>query len=199
MTTNRWHTLPLLFVSLVASSFASTSTSFENTAIVRSVELGGSLVHVTTTYAVKALEAGSNVYTIALGLKEMEKTSWLEAKVKGQQSALAVSERGLDANKYVYAYLETIPYLTAAPRNYHLLDVALPKALAANSSFNIVLETVQTHATTPWPEQVTQKDEQALKYATELFVLSPYHTFVQRTKLKYVSLSMFSEVPIHFS
>lgn len=66
----------------------------------------------------------------------------------------------------------------------HLLDVVLPKALSLNSTVNIVLETVQTHATWPWPETAEQKGDQLLKYATDLFVLSPYHTHVQRTKLK---------------
>ena len=37
-------------------SFA--ANSFENTAVVRTVELGGSLVSVTTTYAIRALEDG---------------------------------------------------------------------------------------------------------------------------------------------
>lgn len=70
--------------------------------------------------------------------------------------------------------------------NYHLLDVTLPAALAANGSVNIVLETVQTHATYPWPEKAAQQDGQALKYTTDLFVLSPYYTSVQRTKIRQV-------------
>jgi len=64
------------------------------------------------------------------------------------------------------------------------LDVKLPSALPVNSTVNIVLQTVQTHATYPWPETAAQKDEQALKYHTGLFVLSPYDTSVQRTKIK---------------
>jgi hypothetical protein len=135
MAINLWHTFPLLFFSLLTQSFASPSTSFENTAIVRTVELGGSLVHVTTTYAIKAIEAGSKVYTIALGLEEMEKTSWLEAKVKGQQSALAVSEHGFDANKYVYAQLETILYLIPRVKKLSLVGCSTPKG--SRSQFNL--------------------------------------------------------------
>jgi hypothetical protein len=111
MAINFWRTFPLLFLSLLASSSASPSTSFENTAIVRTVELGGSVVHVTTTYAIKAIEAGSKVYTIALGLEEKRKTSWLEAKVKGQQSALTITDHGFGANEYVCAQLEATSYL----------------------------------------------------------------------------------------
>ncbi|KAF8076378.1 oligosaccharyl transferase alpha subunit [Lyophyllum atratum] len=152
-----WRTLPFLFLSLLAPSLASPSQSFENTAIVRTVELGGSVVHVTTTYAIRATEAGATVYTIALGLEEKRKTSWFEVKVKGQQTALAVSDHILEADK-----------------NYHLVDVTLPEPLPVNSTLHLVLETLQTHATFPWPEQASQKDEQALKYQTDLFVLSPY-------------------------
>ncbi|RDB22610.1 Dolichyl-diphosphooligosaccharide--protein glycosyltransferase subunit 1 [Hypsizygus marmoreus] len=162
----RWHALPLLFLSAIAPSLANPQ-SFENTAIVRTVELGGAIVHVTTTYAVKATQPGSKVYTIALGLEEKQKTSWYEVKVKGQQVVLPVSEQILDAD-----------------RNYHLMDVTLPKALGVNATLNLVLETIQTHATTPWPKQASQKEDQALKYQTDLFVLSPYRTSVQRTKLK---------------
>jgi oligosaccharyltransferase complex subunit alpha (ribophorin I) len=63
--------------------------------------------------------------------------------------------------------------------------VSLPNPLEVNSTIHLVLETVQTHVTWPWPEAAAQGDEQALKYETDLFVLSPYRTSAQRTKLKY--------------
>ncbi len=69
-------------------------------------------------------------------------------------------------------------------RGYHLVDIVLPRPLEVNKTMNIVLETIQTHATWPCPESASQNEEQALKYKTDLFVLSPYHTVVQRTKLK---------------
>jgi oligosaccharyltransferase complex subunit alpha (ribophorin I) len=87
----RWCTV-LLSLTLLAKGKA--DAAFENTAIVRTVDLGGSLVGVTTTFAVKALEAGSQVYTLAFGDEERQKTSWLEAKVKGQSQALKVVDRG---------------------------------------------------------------------------------------------------------
>jgi oligosaccharyltransferase complex subunit alpha (ribophorin I) len=64
------------------------AASFENTAIVRTVELGGALVHVTTTYAVRATEPGAAVYTIALSERDAARTSWLEARIKGQKNKL---------------------------------------------------------------------------------------------------------------
>ncbi|KAF8204968.1 oligosaccharyl transferase alpha subunit [Pholiota molesta] len=164
MMPNRWRSLPLLL--LVNSVFAS-SQSFENSAVVRSIELGGAAVHVTTTYAIKPLEAGLKSYSIALGREEKKKTSWLEVKSKGEVDALQITERPFDASK-----------------DFHLVDVQLPVAYPVNKTFNLILETVQTHATHPWPETAGQNEEQALKYSTDLFVISPYTTSIQRTKVK---------------
>jgi oligosaccharyltransferase complex subunit alpha (ribophorin I) len=93
--------LPSLLFFLSVTSVLASSHSFENTAIVRTVELGGSIVHVTTTYAIKALEDGLKTYTVTLGRDEKEKTSWLQATVKGQKTVLPVKERPFDSNKYV--------------------------------------------------------------------------------------------------
>ncbi|KAI0327775.1 oligosaccharyl transferase alpha subunit [Cubamyces sp. BRFM 1775] len=159
--------LSFLISVFVLPLCTSAANSFENTAIVRTVELGGALVHVTTTYAVKALEDGSSVYTLALGEQEHAHTSWLEAKLKGQSALLPLEDFGYHPESGVYLY-----------------TVELPKALDTNGTANLVVETVQTHATSPWPEEAFQKDPQSLKYSTELFVLSPYKTAVQRTKIR---------------
>lgn len=95
----RWRTLSLLLLSALLPSLA--SSAFENTAIVRAIELGGSLVHVSTTYAVKALEPGQTVYHVALGKDEREKTSWMEAKVKGQMLPLEIIDLGEHETRYV--------------------------------------------------------------------------------------------------
>lgn len=87
-------TLPLLLASSFFHSFAFAGPAFENTAIVRTVELGGSLVYVSTTYAVKALEPDQTTYHITLGKGEKEKTSWIEAKVKGQARPLELVDLG---------------------------------------------------------------------------------------------------------
>ncbi|KAI0736193.1 oligosaccharyl transferase alpha subunit [Fomitopsis betulina] len=165
---------PLLLLSLLCPSFAS-AHSFENTAVVRTIDLGGSLVHVTTTYAVKALENGATVYTLALAEREHERTSWLEAKIKGQQDILPLESTGFDAKNGV-----------------HLYSVELPQALRTNGTTNLVVETMETHATYPWPEEAGQKDGQALKHHTSLFVVSPYETSVERIKLKLPSPNVIS-------
>jgi oligosaccharyltransferase complex subunit alpha (ribophorin I) len=95
----RW--FAVAFLGLTLPTLASHQQPFENTAIVRTVDLGGSLVHVTTTYAIKALATGAEVYTIALGPEEKQKTSWIEAKLKGQAEALALEDLGYDADRYV--------------------------------------------------------------------------------------------------
>lgn len=97
----RWRCSPLLLLSLLLQSVVSADNSFENTAVVRTVEVAGSLVQVTTTFAVKALEGDASEYTIALGEREHERTSWLEAKIKGQAAILPLSEGGYDPEMYV--------------------------------------------------------------------------------------------------
>jgi len=79
------------------------------------------------------------------------------------------------------------PVLLDAANDLYLYRAELPKQLATNETTNLIVETVQTHATYPWPEQAEQGDEQALKYETNLYVLSPYKTAVQRTKIRTLS------------
>ncbi|KAK0190947.1 Ribophorin I [Armillaria mellea] len=165
---------PFVLLGLLFSALPAAGHSFENTAIVRTVDLGGSLVYVTTTFAARALEQDASIYTIALGNEEEEKTSWLDIKVKGQQESLTAST-SYDPQSQM-----------------HLLDVVLPKALNLNSTINIVLETVQTHVTWAWPQTAAQGDGQALKYKTNLLVPSPYKTHVQRTKVKSQSPNIIS-------
>jgi oligosaccharyltransferase complex subunit alpha (ribophorin I) len=91
-----WLQLSAIVLGLALPSWA----SFENTAVVRSVDLGGLLVYTTTTYSVKALEDGSNVYVFALTEKEQETMSWMEARVKGHSTPLSLENHGL-SHEYV--------------------------------------------------------------------------------------------------
>ncbi|KAF9451718.1 oligosaccharyl transferase alpha subunit [Macrolepiota fuliginosa MF-IS2] len=166
----RWRTLPhLLLLTLfsVATSCSAKEAAFENTAVVRTADLGGAIVHVMTTYAIKSLANGQDVYTVAFTKKERDSTSFLEVKVKGQKDPLEIRERPFYANaKFTH------------------VDVLLPKKLAENATLNLVVETIQTHMTEPWPEYAGQKENQAMRYTSDLYVLSPYPTLVQRTKIK---------------
>lgn len=86
---------------------------------------------------------------------------------------------------YCAHVLTTVAWLRLY-RHPYLYTVELPKALSINGTINLVVETVQTHAAYPWPQQASQKDDQKFKYDTELFVLSPYKTATQRTKIRCV-------------
>lgn len=66
--------------------------SFENTAIVRSIDLGGSTSQVTTTYQVRSLQDGSNEYYFTLSDNDAARTSWMEAKVKGSSAPLVLKQ-----------------------------------------------------------------------------------------------------------
>lgn len=94
------HVVFALICSVYAVSVYASPGAFENTAIVRSAELGGSIVHVTTTYAVKSLGDGQSTYRIAFGADEKAKTSWMEGKVKGQKELLNLKEHPFDSNRY---------------------------------------------------------------------------------------------------
>ena len=93
-----------LFISLICSLFSLVLAdhSFENTAVVRTVELAGSLVRVRTTFAAKALETGAMIYAFALGKEDGERTSFLEARLKGEQEPLEIQHFGLDKQAYVF-------------------------------------------------------------------------------------------------
>ena len=103
----RWRQSLSLFALI--SCVCASSQPFENTAIVRSTELGGSLVHVTTTYAVRALKNGVKTYTIALGEEEDQHTSWFEVKVKGENKALVAEHRHTPPTQSV-TFLERVAY-----------------------------------------------------------------------------------------
>lgn len=181
-----WLHLSTLVLGLASPSWA----SFENTGVIRSVDLGGSLVYTTTTYNVKALEDGSNVYLFSLTEKEQETTSWMEAKVKGHTAPLSLENHGL-SHEYaldlmLFAWWCTVAEVAIYSATYYY-SVALPKALDKDQTATLVLETVQAHSAYPFPPEAAQDDPQALKYDTELFVLSPYKTLTQRIKFKSVN------------
>jgi oligosaccharyltransferase complex subunit alpha (ribophorin I) len=111
-----WRSVAFFLLGLTLPSLGYSSQSFENTGIVRTLELGGSLVHITTTFNVKVLESGSNLYTIALGQEEKRKTSWIEATVKGQKELLKLEDLGFDSERYVYS----------KPKHFRTLSISFP-------------------------------------------------------------------------
>lgn len=94
------HTFLLLSLLLSVISYALGDHSFENEAIVRTVELGGAVVRTKTTYAVRALDAASSIYVFAVSADEHEKLAGMEAKIKGGER-LALQNYGFNAGRCV--------------------------------------------------------------------------------------------------
>ena len=90
--------LPRLAALALLPLLASASASFQNTAIVRTIELGGSISVVSTTYTAKVTSQGSATeYIVGLGKEEESKVGWFdvrEKKPKGGEGAQLEWKRG---------------------------------------------------------------------------------------------------------
>lgn len=163
---------------MAATTNAASSSSrhlFENTNIQRTVELGGSLTHVTTTIAVKALgHGGPNVYELALSELEHQRTALLEVKLKGGAQNLAVEKHGFDPTSNAYLYTVELP------------------PLAQNATATLVVNSILAHASKAYPASIKQADPQCLLFTTEAYVLSPYKTLTERTKIRLPSPKVLS-------
>jgi oligosaccharyltransferase complex subunit alpha (ribophorin I) len=87
------------FVSFTLVYALPNDGSFENTAVVRTVELAGSTTHVTTSYQFKALRGAEKKYWFTLSEHDGGRTSWMEAKLKGSKQTLKVEQFGLTPKK----------------------------------------------------------------------------------------------------
>lgn len=76
--------LSLSLLLLPAAALAAPAANFLNTAIARTVELGGSTTSVTTQYNVKSLVDGPGEYWLPLAGKEGEEPAWWEVNVGGK-------------------------------------------------------------------------------------------------------------------
>lgn len=75
--------------------FALADQSFLNTALVRTIDLGGATSLVTTTYTAKSLSSSpEGVYEVLVGKKEWESRGWYEVREKKAKSAAAGKEDG---------------------------------------------------------------------------------------------------------
>ncbi|KIO31035.1 hypothetical protein M407DRAFT_241952 [Tulasnella calospora MUT 4182] len=164
-----WAALTFIAVLLVPSSLSATPpnpAAFENSAVVRSIELGGATTQITTSYTVRSLQNKNGVYVFALSKDDASKTSWMEAKLKGSNTPLEL-KRSTDTDEPIAFY-----------------ELSFPKALKNNETATLVLTTIQAHASEPLPATVRQNEPQALAYETGVYVLSPYDTVIQRIKFK---------------
>jgi len=143
----------------------------------RTVELGGSLTYLSTTYQVKALKDDVSAYIVSLSESEYAVTSWIEAKVKGQNKPLHLTLLGQDELSKSYKYQAFLPNMKSG------------------DTVNILVETVQTHASHPWPASAPQSSAQLLRYYGDLFVISPYTTKSQKTKYRGVTQFLNYTIP----
>lgn len=92
-------TLAMLVSSLLSllalPVLALADQSFLNTALVRTIDLGGATSLVTTTYTAKSLSSSpEGVYEVLVGRKEWESRGWFEVREKRAKSAAAGKEDG---------------------------------------------------------------------------------------------------------
>ncbi|KAF8311164.1 oligosaccharyl transferase alpha subunit [Clavulina sp. PMI_390] len=158
-------------LAVAAVSALSVSPSFENTNIVKTVELGGSAVHVITSYTARSLSKNNGVYYVAIPRHQDSHTSWIEAKTKGASAPLTIEKHGIEA---LLATSEPVVYYS----------VNLPKPLGVNDTISITVSSIESHAAYPLPAVAKQNEAQSLVYETSSYIPSPYTTLTQKTKLK---------------
>lgn len=96
----------------LAAAASSSIRTFENTNVQRTIELGGSLTHVTTTFTLKALGAlGPNVYTLAMSELDHSRTSIFDVKLKGSTDELKLDEFGFNPKRCDFFPLPVMPKL----------------------------------------------------------------------------------------
>jgi hypothetical protein len=109
----------LLAAALIVHSATCTSNSirsFENSNVQRTIELGGSLTHVTTTFTVKALGTlGPNVYTLALSELDQKRTALFDVKLKGSKEELKLEKFGFNPKRCAFIWYTLGFMLTVLP------------------------------------------------------------------------------------
>ncbi len=85
----------ILFFLPLALALPTPPQNFINTAIARTVELGGATTQVTTQYNVKATKDGPGEYHLALAGERDEEPAWWEVMIGGKavEGVTSVSSR----------------------------------------------------------------------------------------------------------
>ncbi|EIW71206.1 hypothetical protein TREMEDRAFT_71088 [Tremella mesenterica DSM 1558] len=155
--------LPIaLLVSLVQAT--SPPQNYINTAIARTVELGGATTSITTQYNIKSLIDDPSEYWLALAGSGDLEPAWWEVKLGGQ-----------DVESRLLLHSEA-----RAPTVVLSLG-KLKKDQAVTLSVNQLL----THCSTPLPAEIAQTDPQYLMWNSDsTYVDSWYPTEVERIKIR---------------
>ncbi|WVR04659.1 hypothetical protein IAU60_001670 [Kwoniella sp. DSM 27419] len=149
--------------------------SYVNTAIARTVELGGLTTLVTTQYNVKSTADGPGEYWLALAGEDDEVPAWWEVSVGGKK---------VDGVR--------------------LLDERPPTAavslgsLAKDESINLSLTHLLTHSSAPLPAEIEQREQQFLQWKSNTtYVPSWYPADVERIKIRspHPTILSYSQIP----
>lgn len=73
---------------------------------------------------------------------------------------------------------------TISGQSGKFFSVTLPSGLAAGATADVIIETVFTHALTPFPTSVGQSEKQLVVYKANTYFYSPYEVVSQKTAVK---------------
>ena len=69
--------------------------------------------------------------------------------------------------------------------NAYLYSVELPP-MAEDATATIVVNSILSHASTPFPASIKQGEAQLLQFSTDAYIITPYKTISERTKIRCV-------------
>ncbi|CAK9779343.1 putative oligosaccharyltransferase alpha subunit [Cutaneotrichosporon oleaginosum] len=141
---------------------AAAPQEYVNTAVARTVELGGSTTLVTTQYNVKALNADPGSYILALAASGQPEPAWYEVLVGGK----AVS---VEAGRLGDAPVAVVPM----------------GKLRKDDTVTISLNAITAHAARPLPEEIEQREPQFMIWESDTTLVdSAYKCDVERIKIR---------------
>jgi len=108
--------------------------------------------------------------------------------LKGSKEELQLHKLGFDPKRCATKLwmIDNPAYYALSDSNAHLYSVELPP-MTGEATATIVVNSVLSHASTPFPASVKQGDPQLLTFSTDAYVLSPYRTLSERTKVRYAN------------
>ncbi|KAL7413043.1 putative oligosaccharyltransferase alpha subunit [Mrakia frigida] len=181
--------LPRLVALALLPLLASAAASFQNTAIVRTIELGGSISVVSTTYTAKVTsQESATEYIVGLGKEEESKVGWFdvrEKKARGGEGGQLEWRRGRWDER-------------SSSRLYHII-LSSPLSTSESITFTTTLHLVAPSYAKP--ASIAQSEDQYLMFVGDIGVHSPYPTDVERVKFRAPTTTILShsEVPTEYT
>eukprot|EP01029_Cantina_marsupialis_P027700 TRINITY_DN773205_c0_g1_i1.p1 TRINITY_DN773205_c0_g1~~TRINITY_DN773205_c0_g1_i1.p1 ORF type:complete len:465 (-),score=129.78 TRINITY_DN773205_c0_g1_i1:147-1541(-) len=145
------------------------SAKIVNNNAIREINLDGHIARMKTTVDFTWTGTAPKLYTIALPQRFSDKMSYIEAKIKKEKLDLSkVESREFEGS------------------NVQLVDYSfkLPESLTADKeNLKITIKSAFIDVIVPFPAQIEQSEIQMTTFRENLFVLSPYNTISQKTKI----------------